>query len=172
MDELSNDIPKLRVLLMQLPVPNNPVLNTPLAAGYLKAYAYAQGLSERVEIGLLSRTLVDNAGDALLADAIVAAMPDVLGVSLYTWNSERSLAIVARARERLPELRVVVGGPEVQRDNLWVLEHPAVDVAVVGEGEQTFVELLRLWAGDQQARELSIPLLGQPDGAHPLAHIP
>jgi hypothetical protein len=28
---------KLRVLLVQLPVPNNPALNTPLAAGYLKA---------------------------------------------------------------------------------------------------------------------------------------
>jgi len=45
-------------------------------------------------------------------------------------------------KERLPKLRVVVGGPEVQKDNLWVLQHPAVDVAVIGEGEQTFVDLL------------------------------
>ena len=135
---------KLRVLLVQLPVPNNPDLNTPLAASYLKAYAYAQGLDAAAEIALLPRHLADHAGDALLVDEIVARRPDLLGISLYTWNSERSLDIVRRVKERLPELRVVVGGPEVQKDNLWVLEHPAVDVAVLGEGEQTFAELLRL----------------------------
>jgi hypothetical protein len=37
-----------------------------------------------------------------------------------------------------------VGGPEVQRDNEWVLRHPAVDVAVIGEGEQTFCEILQI----------------------------
>ncbi len=138
--------PKLRVLLAQLPVPNNPALNVPLALGYLKAYAFACGLLEHVAIELLPRSLADHAGDALLVDEIVARRPDVLGMSLYTWNSERSLDIARRVAERLPELRVVVGGPEVQRDNLWVLEHPAVTVAVIGEGEQTFAELLRLWS--------------------------
>ncbi len=137
---------KLRVLLVQLPVPNNPALNVPLALGYLKAYAYAAGLQAHVEIELLPRALADHAGDALLVDEIVARGPDVLGLSLYTWNSERSLAIAGQVKAQLPQLRVVVGGPEVQRDNSWVLEHPAVDVAVVGEGEQTFTDLLRVWS--------------------------
>lgn len=136
----------LRVVLLQLPVPNNPALNVPLAAGYLKAYAAAQGLLEHVAIEILPRALTDYAGDALLVEAIVARQPQVLGLSLYTWNSERSLALAERVKQRLPALRVVVGGPEVQRDNAWVLWHPAVDVAVLGEGEQTFAELLRLWS--------------------------
>jgi radical SAM superfamily enzyme YgiQ (UPF0313 family) len=143
MDELSNDIPKLRVLLVQLPVPNNPATNVPLAAGYLKAHAQARGLLDRVAIDILPRTLADNAGDALLVDAIMARRPELLGISLYTWNSERSLAIAARIKAQLPDLLVVVGGPEVQPDNDWVLNHPAVDVAVIGEGEQTFAELLQ-----------------------------
>ena len=148
---------KLRVLLVQLPVPNNAALNTPLAAGYLKAYAAAQGLDAAAGIELLPRQLADRAGDALLVDAIVASRPDVLGVSLYTWNSERSLALAARVKARMPGLRVVVGGPEVQRDNAWVLEHPAVDVAVIGEGEQTFAELLRLWsAGTRHATHIPL----------------
>ncbi len=138
--------PKLRVLLLQLPVPNNPALNVPLALGYLKAYAYAAGLQSRVEIELLPRALADHAGNALLVDEIVALAPEVLGLSLYTWNSERSLAIAGRVKAHLPQLQVVVGGPEAQRDNGWVLEHPAVDVAVIGEGEQTFADLLRVWS--------------------------
>lgn len=131
---------KLRVLLVQLPVPASPALNTPLAAGYLKAYAEARGLD--AEIAILPRAIADDAGDAALVEAIVAHAPHVLGLSLYTWNSERALAIAARARQRLPGLIVIAGGPEVQPDNAWVLEHPALDVAVVGEGEQTFAELL------------------------------
>jgi len=144
MNQLSNDARKLRVLLVQLPVPNNPATNVPLAAGYLKAHAQARGLLNQVAIDILPRALADHAGDALLVQAIVARQSELLGISLYTWNSERSLAIVARVKAQLPGLLVVVGGPEVQRDNEWVLNHPAVDVAVIGEGEQTFCEVLQI----------------------------
>ena len=144
MDNSSKNRSKLGVLLVQLPVPNNASLNTALAAGYLKAYAYSQGLSDVAEIEILARALADHAGDALLVDEITARQPDVLGLSLYTWNSERSLDIARRVKQRLPDLLVVVGGPEVQKDNLWVLEHPAIDIAVLGEGEQTFCELLQI----------------------------
>ncbi len=135
---------RLPVLLVQLPVPSNPTTNVPLAAGYLKAYAHAQGLLDQVDIALLPRSLADSAGDALLVEAIVEHRPALLGFSLYTWNSERSLLIAERVKRCLPDLTVIVGGPEVQHDNGWVLEHPAVDIAVVGEGEQTFAELLKL----------------------------
>jgi radical SAM superfamily enzyme YgiQ (UPF0313 family) len=140
---------KLRVLFAQLPVPNNPALNTPLAAGYLVAYALAQGLGDRADFAILPRALADHAGDAALVAAIVAHAPDLLALSLYTWNSERSLQIAARVRAQLPRLCVVVGGPEVQADNLWVIEHAAVDVAVIGEGEQSFVALLNALAAEQ-----------------------
>jgi radical SAM superfamily enzyme YgiQ (UPF0313 family) len=135
---------KLSVLLMQLPVPNNPSTNVPLAAGYLKTYAQTQGLLDHVTIDFLPRALADSAGDALLLETIAARKPDVLGISLYTWNSERSLDIARRVKGYLPDLMVIVGGPEAQRDNDWVLRHAAVDVAVIGEGEQTFAELLTI----------------------------
>ena len=163
---------QLRVLLLQLPVPNNPALNVPLALGYLKAYAYAQGLLDRAEIAIMPRVLADHAGDALLVEEIVARQPDVLGISLYTWNSERSLDIARRVKERLPALTVVVGGAEAQRDNLWVLEHPAVDVAVIGEGEQTFADLLRLWSGVAHAAQADTLPLIPATTADPLAQIP
>jgi radical SAM superfamily enzyme YgiQ (UPF0313 family) len=135
---------RLPVLLVQLPVPGNPTTNVPLAAGYLKAYAFAQGLLERADLSILSRELADVAGDAQLIEAIVAQRPALLGLSLYTWNSERTLVIAQAVKARLPDLQIVVGGPEVQSDNSWLLTHPAVDVAVIGEGEQTFADLLSL----------------------------
>ncbi|MBA3946562.1 MAG: cobalamin B12-binding domain-containing protein [Herpetosiphonaceae bacterium] len=133
----------LEVVLLQLPVPNNPQANVPLAAGYLKAYAGAQGLLDHCTITLLPRTITDHGGDALIVAEVVARRPALLGLSLYTWNSERSLHLASLIKAQLPDLLVVVGGPEVQSDNDWVLEHPAVDIAVLGEGEQTFCDLLR-----------------------------
>ncbi len=133
----------MNVLLFQLPVPNNPSTNIPLAAGYLMAYAQAQTRDGcPANISILPRQIADYAGDALLVQAIVAHAPDMLGMSLYTWNSERSLDIARRVKERLPHLVVVGGGPEVQPDNNWLLQHPGLDIAVIGEGEQTFVALL------------------------------
>lgn len=163
---------RLRVLLVQLPVPNNPTLNVPLALGYLKAYAHAQGLLDQAAIEILPRALADHAGDALLVETIVARRPEVLGISLYTWNSERSLDIARRVKQQLPSLQIVVGGPEVQRDNLWVLEHPAVDVAVIGEGEQTFADLLRFWCGSRLRTRPGTLLLDSTPSADPLAQIP
>ncbi len=135
----------LRVLLLQLPMPNNPATNIPLAAGYLKAYALAaddQSARFPIEIDMMPRALADYAGDARLVQAIVAHAPDVLGLSLYTWNSERSLAIAQRVKACLPDLIVVGGGPEVQPDNDWLVWHPGLTIGVIGEGEQTFAALL------------------------------
>lgn len=148
----------LRVLLVQLPVPNNPVTNVPLAAGYLKAYAQAQGIDGvHAEITILPRRLADHAGDALLVQAIVAQAPDLLGFSLYTWNSERSLELARRVKALLPDLVVIGGGPEVQPDNAWLLAHPGLDIGVIGEGEQTFVALLRQLATRATAPLTDIP---------------
>ena len=56
-----------------------------------------------------------------------------------------------------------MGGPEVQLDNPWVVEHAAVDIAVVGEGEQTFAELLQILLRNITIREGRAPV---PAGAH------
>ncbi len=149
---------KLKVLLLQLPVPNNPRANIPLAAGYLKAYAHKQGLLEQVDVEIMSRAVVDAGGETLIVDEIARRRPDVLGLSLYTWNSERSLLLAARVRHLLPDLLIVVGGPEVQHDNPWVLAHPAVDVVVFGEGEQTFAALLRTLLAERD-RDHSLDVL-------------
>lgn len=156
----------LKIVLLQLPVPSNPAANVPLAAGYLKAWAYNQGLLERMQIEIVPRDIADRGGDRLICNWIVGQQPHVLGISLYTWNSERSLQLASQLKQALPHLIVVVGGPEVQRNNTWVLQHPAVDIAVEGEGEQTFSELLL--ALEHQHQQISLPMHNQTQLPYPL----
>ena len=81
-------------------------------------------------------------GDRALAAAILARRPQLVGFTCYLWNIQRTLWIARRLKAAQPDMRIVLGGPEITADNQWVLEGPAIDLAAIGEGEQTFVDLL------------------------------
>jgi radical SAM superfamily enzyme YgiQ (UPF0313 family) len=150
--------------------------NEPIAPGYLKAavetWAAERGLAGRVEVEVLPRELVDRLGDRALARAIAAREPHVLGLSLFLWNSARSTALARAVKVLRPELAVVVGGPEVTRDNPWCVAEPGVDLGVVGEGEGTLVELVAWLQGSGPAELERIAGLAIPErsrGTLPLA---
>lgn len=134
------------VLLLQLPIPPPGMVsvcgNVPLAAGYLHLFARRRGLEERYRIEILSPQLVNSLGDQGLAREILRRRPWMVGFTCYLWNIDRSLWVAAQLKAAQPDVRIVLGGPEITTDNAWVLDHAAVDFAVFGEGEQTFAELL------------------------------
>lgn len=78
---------------------------------------------------------------------------DLVGFSVYVWNFEISLEIAKRLKARDPSAVIVFGGPHVPDDSRdFMISNPFVDLAVHGEGEQTFTEILdtldsRNWAG-------------------------
>ena len=139
----------MKVVLVQLPVPDNRFTNLPLAIGYLKAMADAAYLPG-LEVELLAAPIQNRAGDALLLDTILARDPDLIGFSLYTWNSSRTLGLARALKHRAPEVLLLGGGPEVNHDGEWVLNSPDFDFLVLGEGERTFVELLQALIRDRQ----------------------
>jgi radical SAM superfamily enzyme YgiQ (UPF0313 family) len=136
-----------RVLLVQLPIPPlgpQPIRgNVPLAAGYLKLYARQCGLEEFFDIEILPADQANRLGDAALVAEICEREPWLLGFTCYLWNIDRTLWVAEQVKRQRPETLVIVGGPEITPDNEWVLASPAIDFAAIGEGEQTFAELLQ-----------------------------
>jgi len=146
---------KLKIILMQLPHPSYLDRNLPLAPGYLKASAYKHGLLDDVEVEIFDPFLSDYAGCQMLIDAIVSRRPDILGFSLYLWNVERTLHIINGVKANLPDLRVIVGGPEVTKDSSYILSNTNIDVFIFGEGEITFVEYIKhVLNGDPEIDEI------------------
>lgn len=135
-----------RVLLGQLPIPpaglGKIVGNVPLAAGYLIYHAMQQGLQEEYEFSILPPLKANTFSESGLVEEILAGEPWMVGFSCYLWNVDRTLWIANQLKLRRPELIVVLGGPEITSDNAWVLESGLADYVVIGEGEQTFSELL------------------------------
>ncbi len=133
-------------MLVQLPIPPlgpAPIRgNVPLAAAYLKLFAERSGLGAAYDIEVFPAAAANTLGDRALVEAIVQRQPWLVGFTCYLWNIERTLWVVRELKCRLPGVRIVLGGPEVTADNEWVLERPEYDFAVIGEGEQTFAQLL------------------------------
>src|SRR5262249_23088151 len=73
-------------------------------------------------------------------------------------------------RRRCPGVRVVLGGPEITADNAWVLDTPDYDFAVIGEGEQTFAQLLLRLLADGSLPELIPGLFVPSSGPGPRYH--
>jgi len=81
--------------------------------------------------------------DGLLA-RVTSARPDVLGLSATTFSIYHAAAFAARVREVLPDVTVIIGGPHVSAAPLETMERfPEFDLAVIGEGEETIVDLLK-----------------------------
>jgi hypothetical protein len=134
------------VCLVQLPIPPlgpEPIRgNVPLAAGYLKLWAERKGLGAFYDIQIFPPRLANLLCDRDLVAALAEREPWMVGFTCYLWNIERTLWIARELKRIRPQVRIVLGGPEITADNSWVLDSPAYDFAVIGEGEQTFTQLL------------------------------
>ncbi len=69
--------------------------------------------------------------------------PFVIGISINTANYEKSLDLLCLVRKHFPEVQIVVGGPHISTswETLLKYHKNLFDIAVVGEGERTFVEI-------------------------------
>jgi anaerobic magnesium-protoporphyrin IX monomethyl ester cyclase len=76
--------------------------------------------------------------------------PDVIGFSCYIWNIEESIKVMSLLKKIKPDLKIIIGGPEVSYDvSYWMERLKDVDYIVIGEGEETFKQLLTQLKGDQ-----------------------
>jgi len=70
--------------------------------------------------------------------------PSVAAFSVFMWNEQLSLRMAEEIKRRFPDCLVVFGGQQVPAEAVdYLAQHPYVDVAVRGEGEEIFAALLQ-----------------------------
>ncbi len=137
---------KLSIKLLQLPIPEVHDLysqgNIPLAAGYLKASSLRKGLLEDKCIQIIPRDMANYAGDTAMLEWIKKEDTAVVGFTNYMWNIKRNLHLAKKIKETNPEIIVLFGGPEMDRHH-WAINNKSIDVFVIGEGEDAFIEFIQ-----------------------------
>ena len=77
--------------------------------------------------------------------------PDVLAISCYIWNFSMVQEIIADIHEICPKLPVWLGGPEVSfHPDQLLQKFPFLAGIMIGEGEQTFVELVQWYLNKEK----------------------
>lgn len=75
-------------------------------------------------------------------EAVETFNPNIVGCTLWTTNLNSELSILEKIKQRLPDVTTVVGGPHLDVYPRDCIEHSDfIDFGVVGEGEETAVEL-------------------------------
>lgn len=96
----------------------------------------------------LAEYTVNQSVEFILAD-LYRRNPDVLAVSCYIWNWTVVRALLAELPKLLPDTALWLGGPEVSfRSEKIIDAYPQLTGIMVGEGEETFLALLKhYWTG-------------------------
>lgn len=116
---------------------NAKYIHSNLAIRYLKKYCEAQ--IEGINIAEFS--INDNINNIL--KQLYNSGADIYGFSCYIWNISLMRSICSSLKKAKPDAVIILGGPEVSYDSASLLrDNPFIDYVVVGEGEETLLDLL------------------------------
>lgn len=143
----------MKFLLVAL---NSKYIHSNPALYSLRAHAGAE-LREYVE---LVEYTINHAFTDVLAD-IYKRQPDVIGISCYIWNIGMVWELTRELKKLMPAVPIWLGGPEVSYEAPKLLaEHPEVSGIMVGEGEETFKELLSYYVEGEKNLGSAVDSLG------------
>ena len=116
---------------------NSKFIHSSLALRYLKAYGEAHGQAYDIVEYTINMPVLHILSDITEHDI------DVLGFACYIWNIEMTLHVVDMVKAVRPDIKIVLGGPEVSFTADELLErYPNIDYIVQGEGEEAFHALV------------------------------
>lgn len=130
----------MKLLLAAL---NAKYIHSNLAVYCLKSYA--KKYAEYIEIA----EFTINQPDEEVLKGIYRSKPDIAAFSCYIWNIDMVKRIIRQLKKVSPQVKIWLGGPEVSfcaED--FLRQNPAADGIVTAEGEQTFLELVRYYLGE------------------------
>ena len=121
---------------------NAKYIHSNLAIFSLKAYADRKKIPG-AEI-ILKEYTINNYVEDILQD-LYEEKADIVIFSCYIWNISFVRELAVELKKVSPNVKIWAGGPEVSyAANKFLMENPAFDLIMQGEGEEVFSELIQL----------------------------
>jgi len=113
---------------------HNPPLGILLIAGYLREFS-------QHSVDVLD-CQVEKLTYAEIEEVLKKRQYDVIGITAMSFTIIDVMEVIKRSKEANKNTRIVLGGPHAHIFPEETIDLPGVDYLVLGEGEQTFKELL------------------------------
>lgn len=125
---------------------------------------------EKCQVEIAEYT-INHRTETIIAD-IYKKKPDVLAFSCYIWNWDHVQEVMTELHKLLPQIPIFLGGPEVSFTSEEILkQYPFLTGIMIGEGEETFLELCRAFLEGRNAN-LIPGISGEPRGLVNINDIP
>ena len=101
-----------------------------------------------------------------IAEVLLAHNPKIIGFGIYIWNVEQTTEIIAAIKRVRPEIKIILGGPEVSYETGEQEIVQLADHVITGEADLKFAEVCRALLGSPVAAGI-LPAVEpgfQPDG--------
>ena len=89
--------------------------------------------------------IIDAAAEGLSLEKIMRRIanfsPHLIGVTAFAASADSTYSLAREIKTRFPGVKLVIGGPHITSNPGDLLQHPEIDMAVIGEGEITFRDL-------------------------------
>src|SRR5476649_702644 len=100
-----------------------------------------------------------------IAEMLLAREPKIIGFGVYIWNVEPTTEVIAVIKRIRPDIKIILGGPEVSYETEGQRIVELADHVITGEADLKFAEVCRALVGvhasacpaDTLKRELQLP---------------
>ncbi|MCP4220157.1 MAG: AMP-binding protein, partial [bacterium] len=116
------------------------VVDPPLGLMYLLTYLQHH-LGEKID-GKIAKSRIDFPGYDELKELLLQFKPDIIGIRSLTFYKDFLHKTAALIRQWGIDVPIIAGGPYATSSYTNLLQDPNIDLAVLGEGEETFKELV------------------------------
>jgi radical SAM superfamily enzyme YgiQ (UPF0313 family) len=82
-----------------------------------------------------------------IAEVLLARNPKIIGFGIYIWNVEPTIEVIAAIKRVRPDIKIILGGPEVsyETENQPIVQ--LADHVITGEADLKFAEVCRVLLG-------------------------
>lgn len=128
----------------------------PLGICYIAAYLRKNGFNDL--------TLIDAEAEDLAIPEVVKRLyilkPAIVGISTLSFSFLYTLDLARAIKTALPDTLIIVGGSHVDIYPYEVLKHKCFDIGVIGEGEITFLEIVKIFHNNSNFLECLSEIAG------------
>src|SRR5215471_11204268 len=90
-----------------------------------------------------------------IAEKLIAQNPKILGLGIYIWNVAETTEVIATIKRVRPDIKIILGGPEVSYEAETQEIVRLADHVITGEADLKFAEICgKLLAGERLAEKI------------------
>ena len=126
-------------VLFLLPNYDSHIIHPPLGLGYLASYLIKNKQIVSIFDGTLKNASLDD-----YVKVISEFQPDLIGISVLTRGHNLAKEMVRTIKKKFSQIPIVIGGTQLTAAPKEVMEDIKPDFGIIGEGEETILELVRV----------------------------